>query len=591
MVACYVLGYLITLTSLLPTARALSEVHTNTEWNIACVVRLGNSSEEELDAFRSAARTWGLHCRWFFGLVPPLSLASAKQFLNGTKRTRLVPATVSSDPFQVLGHAFRTSHRGGSPDIACGLSDPFLFLAPENLQAVMVSAGVRPASGEVMPATFLCNRRLACQTRLAAWLGARSHSPSEVPTFRLGRSCGLRAEEVCAAAAFSNSTVRPVALHASGARQLDGLYATLFKGWPLSKTSSLGASCATASRRVFSLVGRGVHRLRVGVIIGSLMRDPASSLVLLGRLFADPQVDYSVFVYTSPFFPSTPCLQVLEFLEHFVNAEVAVATLEDVLEEDAFQAKVGSRHMRQWYKLSRAYAMMEARERATGRRFDLVFKMRTDVSLEGPIDLAAFPEVLSGRTIYTMQDIVFLCNRAVAQTLLQDILTELERRSGNESRIFPLNYGRILRGDFGNGLTLQVFPDVSAEFRTALTENTDYRTLRMAFLKHRSGLESAHRQAEQGLAQNIVSGHWMFRKDTKEYKYWVSVGRTPQVHMMCSVRHWFYHIHAAEPEVSIRAWPMKLTLSRKRHHTQCNCEPPDCIPASWPDHWALPGLV
>ena len=36
-----------------------------------------------------------------------------------------------------------------------------------------------------------------------------------------------------------------------------------------------------------------------------------------------------------------------------------VASIEDVILEEHFQSIVGSRHMRQWFKLRKAYAMME----------------------------------------------------------------------------------------------------------------------------------------------------------------------------------------------------------------------------------------
>ncbi|CAE8590851.1 unnamed protein product, partial [Polarella glacialis] len=45
---------------------------------LACVVRLGNSSsDEELQTFSSAARTWGAHCHWFIGLAPSAASAAA----------------------------------------------------------------------------------------------------------------------------------------------------------------------------------------------------------------------------------------------------------------------------------------------------------------------------------------------------------------------------------------------------------------------------------------------------------------------------------------------------------------------------------
>ena len=58
------------------------------------------------------------------------------------------------------------------------------------------------------------------------------------------------------------------------------------------------------------------------------------------------------------------------------------------------------------------------------------------------------------------------------------------------------------------------------------------------------------------------------------------------------IRHWFYHVHRAEPEVLMRQWsgsaiklsrtrpdleaPRQQTASRvRRHYHHCNCEPPE----------------
>ena len=70
------------------------------------------------------------------------------------------------------------------------------------------------------------------------------------------------------------------------------------------------------------------------------------------------------------------------------SGSAQVASVEDVILEEHFQSIVGSRHMRQWFKLRKAYAMMEERrphkgpkgiacsgqdhERTTGLKYDLV---------------------------------------------------------------------------------------------------------------------------------------------------------------------------------------------------------------------------
>jgi len=190
-----------------------------------------------------------------------------------------------------------------------------------------------------------------------------------------------------------------------------------------------------------------------------------------------------------------------------------------------------------------------------------------------------------GRVLYTQMDMVFLCSRGVARTLISGVPDALRSRAGDERKLLPLDYGRLLlNGGTGNGLPLQVFPDISSpSFRRAVQE--DNRWFRSEVQRHRAALEAAHRQAEvQDGFVPIVSGHWRFRNETKEYQYWAKTGKLPRHTDMCSIRHWYYHVHVANPEVFIRGWPRNhpTPLSKMRHYWQCNCEPPDCLPEGWP---------
>ncbi|CAE7413481.1 TDP1 [Symbiodinium pilosum] len=302
------------------------------------------------------------------------------------------------------------------------------------------------------------------------------------------------------------------------------------------------------------------------VLIGSLVRAPAATLLLLGRLFIE-EVHYQVFVYTAPIFDSPACNDAIAILlGEWVSARLQVASLEDVVLEEYFQSIVGSQHMRQWFKLRKAYAMMEDHERLHGWKFDLVLKFRTDVELTAPLQLSDFPEVLTGSVVYSAHDVVFFCNRQVAHTLLNDILEKFIARSGNESRLLPLDYGRLLRADEGNAMPLQVFPDVHWSFHAAVVGHERKPGMFASVVRRfRADLEAAHRRSEQGEAVQTVSGHWRFRSDTKQYQHWQRTNRLPRNNEMCSMRHWFYHVHRAEPEVLMRGWTgSSMKLSRTR---------------------------
>lgn len=298
------------------------------------------------------------------------------------------------------------------------------------------------------------------------------------------------------------------------------------------------------------------------------------------------KVKYQVFVYTSPIAKTQACAEAVDVLVgQYIAAKLKVATPNETLEEQNFQWIVGTDHMRQWYKHRVAYAMMEEQERLQGWKYDLVLKLRTDVEIARPLSLADFPEVATARVIYSAGDIVFFCNREVAHILFDDIPQKLASRAGNERKLLPLNYGRILRTGEGNALPLQVFPDVGKELRDALVGNQGRGLLISAIRKHRASLEAAHLRAESEDVP-IFSGHWRFRNDTKQYQYWKKTNRIPRDHEMCSMRHWFYHVHQAEPEVLMRGWSgSPLKLSKTRHYQHCNCEPPTCIPDGWPVPW------
>merc|ERR1712194_213467 len=192
--------------------------------------------------------------------------------------------------------------------------------------------------------------------------------------------------------------------------------------------------------------------------------------------------------------------------------------------------------------------------------------------------------VPQARVLYTQMDVVFVSNRAVASDLLEDVATRILSRAGDESQYLPLDYRRILLSpDRGGVMPLQVFPDIGVEsFRTAVVE--DGWRLRAEILQNLEALEVAHERSAAGIGLPTITGHWRFRTDTKQYKYWTSTGRLPRNTDMCSIRHWYYHIHVTEPDVHMRSWPVEQPppLSKTRHYQTCNCEPPDCIPAGWP---------
>lgn len=331
---------------------------------------------------------------------------------------------------------------------------------------------------------------------------------------------------------------------------------------------------------------------RVGVLIGSLLRAPEVGLNSLCNLFKDKNVVYSIFIYTGPVYhESSVCHSLVETLKDYLRAEFKEAEPVDVAWEEEFEEMTASGSMRQWFKLSRAYKMMEARELKDGREFDIVLKTRTDVDFAHPIDLADFQEVLSSRVVYSYLDVVFMCRRDVARTLLGSLTEQLELRSGHQLRLLPINYDRFLHSEYG-ALTLQVFPEIgSGRFRRAARDN-NYPVFRKEVEYHRGLLEDMHRRAEAGNSVQSFSYHWRYNNKTKEYKWWQKRDRLPEDNSMCSIRHWYYHIHIAEPEVTILQWTTPHPkMSLQRHYRHCNCEPWHCFRWDFPSPWLPHSLL
>ncbi|CAJ1448230.1 unnamed protein product [Effrenium voratum] len=343
--------------------------------SLGCVVRVGNASDD-LHAFAAAAQTWGVKCRWFVGLAPTPAVADmGRRLVNGTK-ARVLTLEGASTPLEVLlrSYQLKGAFPGGPPRLACALADAFMFLVVENLMKAIEEAGLHDAH----LFSLLCGSRLLCQTAAAGT--ALSELPLSIASqrlqeraMRLGPACGRRPEEACAEAIRSQRTLYPPAIHASGAAGHRSLFSALYLAWP---ATSWGCRREYPVAIPDAVRPFGQRKLAVAVLIGSLLRSPASTILLLGRLFVE-EVDYQVFVYTAPIAQSRACADALAVLVgEWVSAKLKVASVRDSLEEQYFQSVVGTRHMRQWYKLRAAYAMMEEQERMQGWKYDLVPEAR-----------------------------------------------------------------------------------------------------------------------------------------------------------------------------------------------------------------------
>eukprot|EP00927_Polykrikos_kofoidii_P035775 TRINITY_DN30306_c0_g1_i1.p1 TRINITY_DN30306_c0_g1~~TRINITY_DN30306_c0_g1_i1.p1 ORF type:complete len:586 (+),score=73.05 TRINITY_DN30306_c0_g1_i1:141-1898(+) len=551
---------------------------------VACAVRLGWHAADA-DIFRVLAQTWGAHCQWLIALTPLALAAKLGGIMIGPSfRARALHVwpldeNQPREPLHMLrnmrpGAAFLP---GGPPDVLCAAVDPRVFVSPENVLAAVATASTNNV-------TLLCDGLFACETRAAAsTANANGDIFGNTVLGQLVRplSCGHSIENVC----LANMT-HPIVLNSRDAGVMRSLDSAFYRGWPLRGCASPPFAAVAGLPRIGEW-----RRPRVAVLIGSLLRSFHVGYHLLKRVFADSRVSYSVFVYTAPLFAwndgGMDCTLVLEKLKRELGSrlEIRYATRPEGVEETEFHAVVGASPMRQFIKLRKAYEMMETRERAEGRKFDLVLKLRTDVNLDGPLLLEDFPQIWSGRVLYTWYDILFFCRRDVARTVIGNLIGELRSRTGDQRKLRPLNYDRLLRLGLAHGVRSQLFPDVGAQdFRSAVEAN-DLGRLFELLPRYLEVLEAAHQRAAIGDDVTIVTADERFRPETPEYQAWLREGRVAPPTHMCAVAHWFYHLHVAEPEVLVLDWPMptegRLWLDPNRFGILCNCEPPSCWPAEW----------
>eukprot|EP00435_Cladocopium_sp_Y103_P052271 s1026_g16.t1 len=532
-------------------------------------------------------------CRWFLGLASTSVAEDARRIVNGS-RARVLEALPGPSPLEVLLHAYqlRGAFPGGPPLLACSLTDTSILLVLENLLPQLQQ--VR----QDLPFSAICGSRLLLglmllevahldithlqSTETAAASVALAQLPLSFSLMTLQARalrlplCVQRPEEVCALG--GPGPRYPTALHVRGAAghhsQSPGAvfaFGHFMAIWPW--TSDIVSWDHFGQCHPNGDIGD----IQIGWILPLqhvatcyLPKENLSELPFSLDRYLDLQhrelsgvCDLVKNVKIGHRQIAKACAEAVDVLVgQYIAAKLKVATPNETLDEQKFQRI--------------------EQERLQGWKYDLVLKLRTDVEIAHPLSLADFPEVATARVIYSAGDIVFFCNREVAHILFDDILQKLTSRAGNERKLLPLNYGRILRTGEGNALPLQVFPDVGKELRDALVGNQGRGFLISAIRKHRASLEAAHLRAESEDVP-IFSGHWRFRNDTKQYQYWKKTNRIPRDHEMCSMRHWFYHVHQAEPEVLMRGWSgSPLKLSRTRHYQHCNCEPPTCIPDGWP---------
>ncbi|CAE8610094.1 unnamed protein product, partial [Polarella glacialis] len=193
--------------------------------------------------------------------------------------------------------------------------------------------------------------------------------------------------------------------------------------------------------------------LRIAVLLGSMLRSPISLRHLDTVIAPHQHVEWALFVATAGEGHSADCRRSICSLRHLQAISLVDLNSTSRRSEYAFARRMGSskglgNSFRQFFKLARAYELMQEFEASTGLHFDAVLKMRSDFAYgaPAPLKLDAFPE-LAKPFVYMVSDVLFFCNRQVAAALLQNLKRRLLRLKDTDHTLLPIHYDRLLQSE------------------------------------------------------------------------------------------------------------------------------------------------
>eukprot|EP00928_Gymnodinium_smaydae_P074680 TRINITY_DN57708_c0_g1_i1.p1 TRINITY_DN57708_c0_g1~~TRINITY_DN57708_c0_g1_i1.p1 ORF type:complete len:411 (+),score=45.09 TRINITY_DN57708_c0_g1_i1:252-1484(+) len=351
----------------------------------------------------------------------------------------------------------------------------------------------------------------------------------------------------------------------------------------------------------------------VGVLIGSLLRMPYPWKALDNLLVESSGVEWMLFVATANMEMPDACLEEICALRHLqaisfvdLSSEAAAAEKEFVDRITNGSSIESGNSWRQFFKLARAYELMQRFEISNGLRFDVVLKTRTDVILSPPVALSDFQE-LHSNVVYAVSDAVFLCNRDVASQLLDDILGRMVSFAGTDLDLLPLSVEQLIGSDLEDvDFFLLNYPCISvahAGLRHILKHcllpevrrvgkripKRIIQTFKLAlrtYAMHRCSSHFCKIRFEQGPPGTWCTGarwHWHNGSGSLSpglAEFMLHSERARGV--VEASKLWFYLLHRASPRVLTRRWPGggdnaigSVYLHPDRHYAYCGgAEPP-----------------
>ena len=165
-------------------------------------------------------------------------------------------------------------------------------------------------------------------------------------------------------------------------------------------------------------------------------RDVVRALAQAGRVFFYTTRDHASDVAAF----DAPCEA--HFVEDNPQAQAVEAALDDV--DDGWKIK-------QFYKLRQCYERLCAYERSMGTRFDLVYKLRTDLWFPPDFSLNFAAHLARPDSVFMESDWYFGGARAAADSVFRFHDVIFQRYYGRYGRYWPVDPEVLLRSDFGAG--------------------------------------------------------------------------------------------------------------------------------------------
>lgn len=180
----------------------------------------------------------------------------------------------------------------------------------------------------------------------------------------------------------------------------------------------------------------------VCILFPGLLRCLSQNRAFVERLCRN----HAVFFYTSRDYAADLAALDAPFHARYLEDDPAAVRVERHLDAIADGWKI-----KQFFKLQRCLDLVREHEAETGRRFTMLYKLRTDLWLPPGFDLTVDRHRQDASSLYMETDWYFGGRREITERIMSFYDAIFDRYYGTYDRYWPMDVGRLLDSDFGAG--------------------------------------------------------------------------------------------------------------------------------------------